>query len=158
MRLETLCIIAFLAVVAFGTPAIAQDFRVYPGSKIDQAAGHQASTQASGAQCEVYTSADSFDKIYGFYKGLYREAPTPLPTQKLPDGENIKWAFFILDQGKDLSHSQYWMKIQRPYIGTIGDGDLDFKDIRNVSVIQTIHKHLVRTVLLRPVAGSKPCD
>ena len=140
MRLESFCFITFLAVVALGTTAVAQDFTPYPGSKADESAGRQASAATSGIQCEVYTSGDSFDKIYAFYKGLYREVRTPFPSQKLPNGEELRWAFFILDAGKDLSHSHYWMKIQRPYIGTIGDGDAEFKDIRDVSAIQTVRK------------------
>jgi hypothetical protein len=140
MRLESLCFITFLAVVALSTTAVAQDFKPYPGSRVDEAAGRQASVATSGLQCEVYTSGDNFDKIYAFYKGLYREVRTPFLVQKLPNGEELKWAFFILDAGKDLSHSRYWLKIQRPYIDTIGDGDADFKDIRDVSAIQTVRK------------------
>ncbi len=126
-------------VLAFGTTVVAQDFKQYPGSHLDENASHQASETSRSLQCEVYTTTDNYDKIYAFYKGLYKEFPTPFPAQKLPNGQEIKWAFFILDGGKDLAHSQYWLKIQRPYIGTIGDGGLDFKDIRDLSVIQTVH-------------------
>ena len=52
---------------------------------------------------------------------------------KLPSGQQIRWAFFIIDGGKDLLSSRYWMKIQRPYVG-----GADAKDIRDISVIQTV--------------------
>jgi hypothetical protein len=132
--------IAYCTVLAITvTASFAQDFKQYPGSRLDEQAGRQASAAAKGLECQVYATGDSFDKVYAFYKGLYKEFSTPFPTQKLPNGQEVKWAFFILDGGKDLSHSKYWMKIQRPYIGTIaGDGRGDFKDIRDVSVIQTV--------------------
>jgi hypothetical protein len=126
-------------ILTLGTAAVAQDFKQYPGSKLDEQAGRQASAVAKGLECQVYTTNDGFDKVYAFYKGLYKEFPTPFPVQKLPGRKEVKWAFFILDGGKDLSRSKYWMKIQRPYIGTIAeDGRGDFKDIRDVSVIQTV--------------------
>jgi len=128
------------ALVIAGTFSLAQDFKQYSGAKLDEQAGRQASAPAKGLECQVYTTSDGFDKVYGFYKALYKEFSAPFPTQKLPNGQEVKWAFFILDGAKDLSRSKYWMKIQRPYIGTIGDGDADFKDIRDVSVIQTVHR------------------
>ena len=135
-------LIAFCAVLALaGTLSVAQNFEQYPGSKLDEKAGRQASAATQGLECQVYTTNDGFDKVHAFYKGLYKEFPTPFPAQKLPDGKEVKWAFFILDGGRDLSRSKYWMKIQRPYIGTIGNSGADFKDIRDVSVIQTVRTH-----------------
>lgn len=129
---------SILAIVV--TVSAAQDFKQYPGSKLDEQAGRQASPASKGLACQVYTTNDAFDKVYAFYKSLYTELPTPFPAQKLPNGKEVKWAFFILDGGKDLSRSKYWMKIQRPYIGTIGNDGSDFKDIRDASVIQTVHR------------------
>ncbi len=131
----------FWVILTLGTAAVAQDFKQYPGSKLDEQAGRQASAPAKGLQCQVYTTGDGFDKVYTFYKALYKEFPTSFPSQKLPNGQEVKWAFFILDGGKDLARSKYWMKIQRPYIGTIAEqGRGDFKDIRDASVIQTVRK------------------
>jgi hypothetical protein len=125
-----------------------QDLKQYPGAKLDEQAGRQASAAAKGLECQVYTTNDGYDKVYAFYKNLYKEFPTPFPTQKLSNGQEVKWAFFILDGGKDLTHSKYWMKIQRPYIGSIAQGDAgDFKDVRNVSVIQTVHTSRTKTSL-----------
>jgi len=134
-RLIACCSVLVLA----GTLSVAQDFKQYPGAKLDEQAGRQSSATAKDLECQVYTTSDAYDKVHAFYKSLYKEFPTPFPTQKLPNGQEVKWAFFILDGSKDLSHSKYWMKIQRPYIGTIAeDGSADFKDIRDVSVIQTV--------------------
>jgi hypothetical protein len=49
----------------------------------------------------------------------------------------MKWALFVLDGGKDLMHSNYWMKVQRPDIGT-DDDETNLQDVRDMSIIQTI--------------------
>jgi len=110
----------------------AQDFKPYTGSKLDEKASREASAAAPGKQSEVYTTSDSFDKVFAFYKGLYKELPMR-GAPKLPSGQQIQWAFFILDGGKNLSDSKYWMKIQRPYVG-----GADGRDIRDITVIQTV--------------------
>ncbi|MDP8980924.1 MAG: hypothetical protein M3O35_10065, partial [Acidobacteriota bacterium] len=92
----------------------------------------EASAAAPGKKSEVYTTGDSFDKVYAFYKGLYKE----FSMGRMPpnvSGQQVHWAFFILDGGKDLAKSGYWMKIQHPYIG-----GADGKDVRDVTVIQTV--------------------
>ena len=112
---------------------LAQDFRPYAGSKMDEKASREASAAAPSKESEVYTTGDAFDEVYGFYKSLYKEYTMRSPAPKLPSGPQIKWAFFILDGGKDLSSSKHWMKIQRPYVG-----GADGKDVRDVTVIQTV--------------------
>lgn len=121
------------------TPVLAQDIKVYPGATLDATSSHQCST--GGTQCQVYTTGDSFEKLYAYYKGVYREARWPVPAPTLQNGRQVQWAFFILDDGKDLAHAKHWLKIQHPFIGTIGDeGEPDFKDVRDLSVIQAIRK------------------
>jgi len=66
-----------------------------------------------GKQSEVYTTRDAFDKVTAFYKRLYKEFPMRRPKSCLPDSES-NGPFLILDGGKDLWASKYWMKIQRP--------------------------------------------
>ena len=85
----------------------------------------------------MYTTNDSFDKVYAFYKGLYKEVSlmSSHVGSLLPSGKAVQWAFFTLDGEKDLAHSKYWFKIQRPLILSA-----DMKDIRDVSVIQTARK------------------
>jgi hypothetical protein len=128
-----------LLAAATPAPALAQDLKTYPGAKLDPESSRLAS--APGAQCQVYTTSDSFEKLYAFYKSVYKEVKWRVPPPTLPSGRPLQWAFFIIDQGADLKSSKYWLKIQHPYIGTIADdGGLDFKDIRDLSVIQTVRK------------------
>lgn len=114
------------------TPCVAQDFKPYAGSRLDETASREASAAAPGKRSEVYLTRDSFDKVYAPYKGLYKEY-TMHPGTKLPSGQEVRWVFFIIDGGKDLASSKYWMKIQRPYVG-----GADGKDIRDITVIQTV--------------------
>jgi hypothetical protein len=132
-RLPLLLTTVSLLLASVSIQCIAQDFKPYASSKLDEKASHDASGAAPGKESVVYTTGDSFEQVYAFYKGQYKEftmrhGPMPLPT-----GQQIKWAFFILDGGKDLLTSKYWMKIQRPYVG-----GTDGKDIRDVTVIQTV--------------------
>lgn len=122
-----------------GTSCAAQDFRQYPGSKLDEKASQQASSGARGTECRIFTTSDSYEKVYAYYKDLYKEFTAPFPRQKLPNGNDVKWAFFILDGGKDLVHSKYWMKVQRPYITTVDD-NADFQGVRDIGVIQTVRR------------------
>jgi len=114
-------------------PCLAQDFRPYAGSKLDEKASREASAAAPGKESEVYTTSAAFDDVYAFYKSQYKEYTMRSSGPKLPSGQPIKWAFFILDGGKDLASSKHWMKIQRPYVG-----GTDGKDVRDVTVIQTV--------------------
>ena len=132
MRKFALFLIVGGMLLAVNFPCLAQDFKPYAGSKLDEKASREASAATPGKQSEVYTTDDAFDKVYAFYKGLYQEyMMRGIP--RLPSGQQIKWAFFILDGAQDFSKSKYWMKIQRPYVG-----GADSKDIRDITVIQTV--------------------
>lgn len=123
----------------------AQDFKQYPGSKLDEKLSATASQAAPGMQSQVYTSADSFDKVSTFYRERYKEYVMP-GTNRMPDsarqsahpGPQVQHAFFILDDGKSLADSKYWMSVQYPLVGS-SDGT-DLKDIQNVTAIQTVQK------------------
>ncbi len=122
-----------LLLVSVNIRCIAQDFTPYPGSKLDDKDSRDASAAAPGKESKVYTTGDTFDQVYAFYKGHYKEHTMRHGPPPLSSGQQIKWAFFILDGGKDLVTSKYWMKIQRPYVR-----DPEGKDIRDVTVIQTV--------------------
>jgi hypothetical protein len=114
--------------------AIAQDFKQFPGSHLDDAASREASKAAPGKESQVYTTSDSYDKVVAFYKGMYKQDTAMHTTgPKLPSGEQVQWAFFLIDGGKGLASSKYWMKVQHPYVG-----GADGKDIRDLTVIQTV--------------------
>ena len=113
---------------------LAQQFKNYPGAKQDEKASREASAATPSKQSEVYTTADGFDKVSEFYRRIYKEYSMPgRGGPKLPSGQQVQWAFFILDGGKTLADSQYWMKVQRPYVG-----GADGQDIRDETVIQTV--------------------
>jgi hypothetical protein len=133
MRIPQLFLAAGMFFVAASIPCLAQVFTAYSGSKLDEKASREASAAAPGKQSEVYTTADSLDKVYTFYKAQYKEFTMRSTGPTLPSGQQVKWFFFIIDGGTTLANSKLWMKIQRPYVG-----GADGKDIRDVTIIQTV--------------------
>jgi hypothetical protein len=124
-------VVAGLLLASVNVLCLAQDFKPYPGSKLDEKASREASAAAPDKKSDVYTTNDAFDKVYAFYKGLYKEYMMPGQPRKLSSG--LEWAFFILDGEKNLASSKHWMKIQRPYVG-----GADGKDIRDITVVHTV--------------------
>jgi hypothetical protein len=122
-----------LLLLAAALIASADDLKLYPGAKLDSKASADASSATPGKQSEVYTTADPLDKVYAFYKDKYKEVTMGSGGPKLPSGQQVKWYFFILDGGTTLANSKYWMKIQHPYVG-----GADGKDVRDITVIQTV--------------------
>ncbi len=114
----------------------AQELKLFPGSRLDEKASAAASQAVPGKESKVYTTSESYDKVLEFYKSAYKQdASMPATGPKLASGQQIRWAFFIIDGGAKLSNSNYWMKIQHPYVG-----GTDGKDIRDVTVIQSVRK------------------
>jgi hypothetical protein len=135
-KILLLLTVGSMLLAAINPPCLAQDFKVYPGSKPDEKASREASATVPGKQSQVFTTDDPFEKVYSFYKSLYKEFTMSHSSPKLPSGQPIQWAFFILDGAKDLANSKYWMKIQRPYVG-----GADGQEIREVTVIQTVRSN-----------------
>ncbi len=133
MRRSILILTAGMLVAAVDSICLAQDFKPYAGSKLDEKASREASAAAPGKQSEVYTTGDGLDQVYTFYKSRYKEITMRSTGPKLPSGQQVKWYFFILDGGTTLANSKLWMKIQRPYVG-----GTDGQDIRDVTIIQTV--------------------
>ena len=127
-RLALTSTVAGMRIAAIGIPCLAQDFKPCPGCTLDEKAGREPTAAAPGKQSQVWTTSDSFDKVYAFYKGLYKEYTMRHGGGKLPSGQQVRWAFFILDGGKDLASSAYWMKTQWPYVGRT-----DGKDVRDIT-------------------------
>jgi len=126
-RFWSLLFVASILIAAGSVPCLGQDFKPYPGSKVDVKASSEASAAAPGKESQVYTTMDALDK------GLYKEITIGNSGPKLPSGEQVRWVFFAIDGGPSLAQSKYWMKIQRPYVG-----GTDGKDIRDITVIQTV--------------------
>ena len=124
-------VIIFL--LAGSAPCRAEDFKPYPGSKVDETASSEASATVPGKESLVYTTSDALDKVFSFYKGLYKEITMRSTGPALPSGEQVHWFFFTIDGETSLAKSKFWMKVQRPYVG-----GTDGKDIRQITVIQTV--------------------
>jgi hypothetical protein len=133
MRISALLLMAGTLFVSVNMLCLAQDFKPYGGAKLDEKASREASAAAPGKESEVYTTSDPLDKVYGFYKALYKEFTMRSTGPKLPSGQQVKWYFFILDGGTTLANSKLWLKIQRPYVG-----GADGQDIRDITIIQTV--------------------
>ncbi len=136
--------LAFLVFLVFQTTSSAAQFKPYPGAAVDSKASKEAAEIAKGAgltgKTTIYTTRDSFEKVFAFYKGAAKEYKMPHEggPQKLPSGQELKEAYFIFDGGKDITVSKLWIKIQRPYIGgmEIGkDFQVKYKDVRDVTAI-----------------------
>ena len=134
MKHSRFCVIAILFLT--GALGIAQELKLFPGSHLDEKASAEASQAVPGKVSQVYTTSSSFDKVFEFYKSAYKQ-DTSMGNAgpKLPSGQQIQWAFFIIDGGTKLANSNYWMKIQHPYVG-----GADGKDVRDVTVIQSVRK------------------
>ena len=120
--------------------------RVYPGARIDQAATNTARTVASSRpdfETTVYTSTDSFDRVYAFFKRTAKEYKViGSGVRKLPNGQTLQDAFFLLDSAPSLADSKRWVKIQRPYIGEYGlaHGTPTKDDVRDITAIILVRK------------------
>jgi hypothetical protein len=133
-----------LWLIVVSTPVIAVEFKPYPGAKIDQKATKEATEllkQAGmGGKATIYTTGGSFEKVNGFYKGIAKEFKMPGEegAKRLPSGQELKEAYFIFDGAADIATSKLWIKIQRPYIGSVEIGkdfQVKYKDVRDVTAI-----------------------
>lgn len=131
-----------VVIAAAGQPGT----RLYPGARIDKVATDQAKN-APAAQADievaVYITNDGFDKVYGFYQKDGKEYKAiGSRVRKLPNGQELRDAFFILDDAPNLMTSRHWVKIQRPYIGQYGLGrnGIGQSDIKDVTAIMFSRK------------------
>ena len=131
-----------LGIAALAASAGAEGLKIYPGAKLDKKSSAEASKVQAGTLVTVYTTGDALDKVAAFYKGIGKEYAMPAKPPKTPSGEQVRWAFFIMDGGKNLGTSKHWLKIQRPYIGEAKPvkGKMAASDIRDVTVIEIVRK------------------
>lgn len=128
----------------FSTPVFSAELKPYPGAKTDEKATKEA-RQETGMAATIYTTSDSFDKVYAFNKNIAKEYKMP-PSEgpfNLRSGGVLKEAYFIFDGAGDIMSSKSWIKIQRPYMGRMKANfppnpkyveDI-YEDIRDVTVI-----------------------
>ena len=118
-------ILALAVLFALSAPGFSTPFKVYPGARLEgvyetkqpEAPGKMAA--AVKVKRITFTTYDPFETVVAFYRTLAKEYRTPggggNPV-RLPSGQELKEAYFILDGARDLSTSEHWIKIQRPYI------------------------------------------
>jgi hypothetical protein len=129
--------------------AIAQTAKVYPGAKKYTPPDNEETREAAkqmpaDLQSTTYLSDDAYEKVAGFYRGQGKEFAMPgmQKDAKLPSGQTMHQSFFILDGAEDLRSSKSWVKVQRPFIGSVAmkDGVPEFKDVRDVTAIEVVEK------------------
>lgn len=133
--------LAFIAILllAMTTAVAGQGFKVYPGATVYTPPTTKDSAKPpAGTQITDYLTNDSFESVVAFYSQLGKEYTAKgLPRGgTLPDGQEIKQAYFIFDGATNLVTSKSWALIQRPFIGSIEmKGKPVYHDIRDVTVI-----------------------
>ena len=118
------CVLAFGILFGLSAAVFAGSFKVYPGAQLEevyQPKQPEVGGKASKApQIIIFTTNDFFENVVAFYRGTAREYRIPgssgKPT-KLSSGQELKEAYFILDNAADIMTSEHWIKIQRPYLG-----------------------------------------
>jgi len=142
---------ATVALLAFGLAASAAGagFKLYPGATKytppDTEENKQfTSSLRPGTTITAYLTKDSFEDVVTFYKGFANEytGPKARPGSKLPNGQEIRRTFLILDGAPDILHSRSWISVQRPFFGSVSreGGELQYKDVRDVTEIVLTEK------------------
>ena len=98
----------------------AQTFKVYPRAKLDEKSTTEAnkSPMNKGMDVKVYATPDAFEKVRTFYASLYYETRGGNPP-RVPNGPEIHWAFFTIDDAKNLWTSKYWVKCRGRTLGIV---------------------------------------
>jgi hypothetical protein len=114
------CVIVVTLSVVISALAV----QVYPGAKVEDT--YKIEQPEVGGKVSkphkiiVFTTNDFFENVVTFYRGIAREYRMPgkgINPTKLPSGQELKEAYFILDKASDITTSKHWIKIQRPYLG-----------------------------------------
>lgn len=140
---------AAILVLAVATIVAAQGFKVYPGASKFTPPDNEETREAlkalpPGTEATYYITNDSFEKVAAFYRGFAKEYTIPgrKSAGKLPNGQEIKQAFFIFDGAKDIVTSKSWADVQRPYIGSVKMKGFvpEYHDVRDVTAIALTQK------------------
>lgn len=140
-------VVSSAMVFALATIALAADFTPYPGATPDAKATQEANQEIAkagmtGTKATIYTTNDSFEKVYAFYGKSAKEYRMPHKKEgtvtKLPSGQELREAYFIFDGAPDIMASKLWIKVQRPYIGRVEIGkdfQVKYGDVRNITAV-----------------------
>jgi hypothetical protein len=148
MRTSKVCGMALVGLLAAAV-VLAQAAKVYPGAKKYTPPDTEETREAAKAmppdmQSTIYLSDEAYEKVTTFYSRQGKEFAMPgMPKDaKLPSGQAMHQSFFILDEAPDLRSSKSWVKVQRPFIGsvTMKDGVPEFRDVRDVTAIEVVEK------------------
>ena len=137
-------VFAFVMVFVLSAIAFAGSFVVYPGAKVEDIFEGKPS-EVGGKMLKspkviIFTTNDFFENVVAFYRGNAKEYRVPgggKPT-KLSSGQELKEAYFILDNAGDIMTSNHWIKIQRPYLvrARTGEGFRGkYETVRDVTAI-----------------------
>ena len=139
-----------LLILAVATDVSGQGFRVYPAATRFTPPDTERTREAMKAlppdtEASYYLTNDAFEKVVAFYKDIGKEYTMPYPKKgaKLPNGQELKEAYFIFDGAKDIVSSKSWAKVQRPYIGWVEfkPGSVpQYQDVRDVTAIVASQK------------------
>jgi hypothetical protein len=120
-------------------------FKVYPGAKLydieEPKQSEVVSKMSKIPKVIIFTTNDFFENVVAFYRGIAREYRVPDMERrpvKLSSGQELKEAYFILDDATDIMTSKHWIKIQRPYVDKGRRGDPlygKYEKIREVTAI-----------------------
>ena len=118
-------ILVFMMFFGLSAAVFAGSFKVYPGANLEevyQPKQPEVGDKASKApKIIIFTTNDFFENVVTFYRGTAREYRIPGSSgkpSKLSSGQELKEAYFILDDAADIMTSKHWIKIQRPYLGS----------------------------------------
>ena len=115
-------VLAFVMFFSLSAVVLAGSFKVYPGANLEDI----YTTKQSGVDSKmskplkiiIFTTNDFFENVVSFYRGNAREYRMPGggKPMKLSSGQELREAYFILDNAGDITTSEHWIKIQRPYL------------------------------------------
>jgi hypothetical protein len=139
------CVLTFMILVSLSAVVFAESFKVYPGAKLEDI----YTTKQSGIDIKmskplkiiIFTTNDFFENVVAFYRSNAKEYRMPGmegKSMKLSSGQELKEAYFILDNAGDITTSEHWIKIQRPYLSrerTKEGFQGRYEAIRNVTAI-----------------------
>ena len=115
-------VLVFMMFFSLLAVVFAGSFKVYPGAKVEDVYEPDQSKAVPQMQkipkVIIFTTNDFFENVVSFYRGNAREYRMPGggKPMKLSSGQELREAYFILDNAGDITTSEHWIKIQRPYL------------------------------------------